>query len=172
MGMIEDRDLGARGISQQQDRFARNVAGSNRPPELDRLGSVVLPVHPIAKRQPRRVEDVRVSIARLLSLALGHSGMEHDAGDSGPMRTGQTTQDATHPHPEDNPPWHGHEQRSANRRNPDDKLHDASVHVSNSTLSLFYRLQERDAEERLPYHPGHVQKEEAQERRRDDRQRH
>jgi hypothetical protein len=30
--------------------------------------------------------------------------MEHDAGDSGPMRAGQTVPDAAQPHPEDNPP--------------------------------------------------------------------
>jgi hypothetical protein len=104
MGMIEDRDLGACGVSQQQDCFVRNVARSNRPPELNRLGSVVPPVHPIAKCQLRRVEDVRISSARLLGLVLGHSGMEHDAGDSGPMRAGQTVPDAAQPHPEDNPP--------------------------------------------------------------------
>ena len=130
MGMIKDRDLGAGRVAQQQDRFVRNVAGSNRPSELDRLRGVVLPVHLIAKRQLRRVEDVRVSRARLFSLALGHSSMEHDAGDGGPMRTGQTAPGATQPHPEDNPPWHGHEQRSGNRRNPDDILHDASVRIS------------------------------------------
>jgi hypothetical protein len=76
--MIEDRDLGARRVSQEQNRFVRNVARSHRSPELDRLGSVVPTIHLIAKLQIRRVEGVRVFSARLLNLVLGHSGVEHN----------------------------------------------------------------------------------------------
>jgi len=81
--------------------------------------------------------------ACLLCLALGHSSMEHDAGDGGPMRTGQTAPGATQPHPEDNPPWHGHEQRSGNHCNPDDILHDASAHISDSTSAGFNTARSR-----------------------------
>ena len=46
------------------------------------------------------------------------------------MRAGLTAPDVAQPHPEDSPPWHGHEQRSENNRNPDDVFHNASIHTS------------------------------------------